>query len=130
MKSQRKRSEARTKQESDSTSRAEAGQSLGDAIKEETVRTNGNLAKQTEKARGKTMEKNETSGKNELSDMIQDAVADCETFGAGRSEGKSIDIAAEWMQNETSIEVTFFDKRGRIIFNYELTGMAETEAEK
>lgn len=45
-----------------------------------------------------------------LSSMIDDAVADCMAFGSGRAShhanGTTVDVLAEWAENETGIEIT------------------------
>ena len=45
-----------------------------------------------------------------LSALIDDAVTDCLAFGSGRASlsqgGTTLDVYAEWAENETDIEIT------------------------
>jgi len=47
---------------------------------------------------------------SKLSSLIDDAVMDCLTFGRGTASmtahGTTIDVVAEWAENETDIEIT------------------------
>ena len=48
--------------------------------------------------------------KLKLSSMIDDAVMDCLTFGRGTAShvanGTTLDVVAEWAENEADIEIT------------------------
>ena len=56
-----------------------------------------------------------TSYKHKLAILIDEAVSDCITYGTGKarhydkSTGLTTDVEAEWMENETDIEVTVFE---------------------
>lgn len=47
---------------------------------------------------------------SQLSKLIDDAVMDCLTFGRGtasrHTNGTTVDVIAEWAENETDIEIT------------------------
>lgn len=47
---------------------------------------------------------------SKLSSLIDDAVMDCMVFGRGTASmtahGTTIDVVAEWAENETDIEIT------------------------
>ena len=47
---------------------------------------------------------------SKLSSLINDAVLDCMTFGRGtashHANGTTLDVIADWAENETDIEIT------------------------
>lgn len=50
---------------------------------------------------------------SKLSQLIDQAINDCITYGAGKADGDGLAISANWSQNEKDIEV-YMTRDGRL----------------